>query len=96
MVQSGARIELAEHDQQLIGGRMQARGERGNRIAELNDVALPLGGGRHRRIAGECGGDRRWRTKTYRIVTPCFATAQDATDGAIDTLDDDDNIFFFF
>jgi hypothetical protein len=54
-----AGIELAKHDEQFIGGGVQARGERGNRIAELLDVALTLGGGRHQRIASGLSGDER-------------------------------------
>jgi hypothetical protein len=59
IVPAGTRIELAEHDQQLIGGCMEARGERGNGVAELNDAALTLGSGWYRGVAGEFGDDER-------------------------------------
>jgi hypothetical protein len=32
---SAARIELPDQDQQFVGARIQARGQRGDRVAEL-------------------------------------------------------------
>jgi hypothetical protein len=59
VVPAGARIEFAKHDEQLIGGRMQTRGERGNSLAEMSDVALSIANGRRKWITSGLGRDER-------------------------------------
>ena len=43
VVPSGALVEVSHQDEQLIGGRVQARGEGGNGVAEIFDLARRLG-----------------------------------------------------
>jgi hypothetical protein len=59
VVPTGAVVELTKHDEQFIGGRVQPRGKRGDGIAELSDVTITLGGGRHQMITSGPSSDER-------------------------------------
>ena len=65
VVPARLRVELAEHDQQLVGGGMQARGQLGDGLAELFDrrevgrasrrTAIGSGAGRLEQSGGVMG-----------------------------------------
>jgi hypothetical protein len=59
VVPTGAVIEVAKHDEQFVRRGVQTRGQGGDRVAELNDVTLALGGRRHQPIASRFSGDER-------------------------------------